>query len=300
VMPGLAGVAAPQLLGALGAGAIVFGSLLALRQERLKLLVAYSTVAQLGYLFLVFPLALDAQAGRLIDGSALIAGLLQAASHATAKAAMFMAAGMIYLALGHDRIAALGGIVRTAPLAALVFLLAGVALIGPPASGVYLAKTLYLRAADSTHQWWWALVIDVGGVLTSAYLVMLVARALAPARKAAASVVGVISRHQQTAALALVLCSLLLGLLPWHAWLPLPVAIIEPDSLSFGALWSLVWPLLMAVPVAMLLGRRDHHRPLRLSSWLEQVDGALRQWVTAGFGLLSVTAMLGTAMLLSQ
>ena len=108
-MPGLAGVAAPQLLGALGAGAIVFGSLLALRQERLKLLVAYSTVAQLGYLFLVFPLALDAEAGRLIDGSALIAGLIQAASHATAKAAMFMAAGMIYVALGHDRIAALGG-----------------------------------------------------------------------------------------------------------------------------------------------------------------------------------------------
>jgi multicomponent Na+:H+ antiporter subunit D len=300
VMPGLAGVAAPQLFGALGAGAIVFGSLLALRQERLKLLVAYSTVAQLGYLFLVFPLALDAEAGRLIDGSTLIAGLIQAASHATAKAAMFMAAGMIYLALGHDRIAALGGIVRTAPLAALVFLLAGVALIGPPPSGVYLAKTLYLRAADSTHQWWWALVIDVGGVLTSAYLVMLVARALAPDRKAAASAVGVISRHQQTAALALVLCSLLLGLLPWHAWLPLPVAIIEPDSLSFGALWSLVWPLLMGVPVAMLLGRRDHHRPLRLSSWLEQVDGALRQWLTAGFGLLSVTAMLGTAMLLSQ
>ena len=180
VMPGLAGVAAPQLLGALGAGAIVFGSLLALRQERLKLLVAYSTVAQLGYLFLVFPLALDAEAGRLIDGSALIAGLIQAASHATAKAAMFMAAGMIYVALGHDRIAALGGVVRIAPLAALVFLLAGVALIGPPTSGVYLAKTLFLRAADSTHQWWWSIVLDVGSILTSAYLVMLVVHALAP------------------------------------------------------------------------------------------------------------------------
>ena len=200
VMPGLAGVAAPQLLGALGAGAIVFGSLLALRQERLKLLVAYSTVAQLGYLFLVFPLALDAQAGRLVDGSALIAGLIQAASHATAKAAMFMAAGMIYVALGHDRIANLGGVVRAAPLAALVFLLAGVALIGPPTSGVYLAKTLFLRAADSTHQWWWSLVLDVGGILTSAYLVMLIVRALAPANPAAASERGIVSRQQQVAA----------------------------------------------------------------------------------------------------
>jgi multicomponent Na+:H+ antiporter subunit D len=297
VTPGLAGVAAPQLLGALGAGAIVFGSLLALRQERLKLLVAYSTVAQLGYLFLVFPLALDAQAGRLIDGGALIAGLLQAASHATAKAAMFMAAGMIYVALGHDRIASLGGLARVAPLAALVFLLAGVALIGPPASGVYLAKTLFLRAADGTHQWWWSLVLDVGGVLTSAYLVMLITRALAPAPAATVGR-GIVPRQQQAAALALVLCSLLLGLMPWHAWLPLPVAITMPDPLSLGALWSLVWPLLAGAALAALLGRREKHRPPRVALWLERADGILRQWPAAGFSLLGLTIMLGATMLL--
>ena len=57
VMPGLPSLAAAQLLAALGAAAILFGSVLALRQARLKLLVAYSTVAQIGYLFLMFPLA---------------------------------------------------------------------------------------------------------------------------------------------------------------------------------------------------------------------------------------------------
>src|SRR6516225_8965442 len=50
--------AAAQVLGVLGAAAILFGSILALRQVRLKLLIAYSTVAQIGYLFLMFPLAL--------------------------------------------------------------------------------------------------------------------------------------------------------------------------------------------------------------------------------------------------
>jgi NADH:ubiquinone oxidoreductase subunit 5 (subunit L)/multisubunit Na+/H+ antiporter MnhA subunit len=248
----------------------------------------------------MFPLALDSEAGRLVDGSALIAGLVQAASHALAKAAMFMAAGMIYVALGHDRIGALGGIVRAAPLAALVFLLAGLALIGPPTSGVYLAKTLYLRAADSTHQWWWSIVLEGGGILTSAYLVMIIAQALAPAGKGATSAVGTISRCQQAAALALVLASLLLGLLPWHAWLPLPVAITEPDPLSFGALWSLVWPLLIGAVVAMLLGRRQSQKPRRLASWLERADRALRQWPAASFGLLGVTAFLGIAMLMSQ
>src|SRR6185436_12849884 len=64
VMPGLPGFAAAQLLAGLGAAAIVFGSVVALRQERLKLLIAYSTLAQIGYLFLMFPLAFDAS-GRL-------------------------------------------------------------------------------------------------------------------------------------------------------------------------------------------------------------------------------------------
>ena len=50
-------VSLAQGLGALGAAAIVWGSILALGQRRLKMLVAYSTVAQLGYLFLIFPLA---------------------------------------------------------------------------------------------------------------------------------------------------------------------------------------------------------------------------------------------------
>jgi len=296
VMPGLAGVAAPQILGALGAGAIVFGSLLALRQKRLKLLVAYSTVAQLGYLFLAFPLGLDVEAGRLVDGSALIAGLVQAASHATAKAGMFMAAGMIYVALGHDRIAKLGGVVRAAPLAALVFLLAGVALIGPPTSGVYLAKTLFVRAADGTHQWWWSIVLDIGGVLTSAYLVMLIARALAPAEPTATSGGRTVPVEQQLAALALVVCSLLLGLLPWHDWLPLPVAVIAPDTLSLGALWSSLWPLLAGVAVAALLGRSDNRRPLQMALWLEHADGGLRRWPAAGFALLGLTIALGAAL----
>ncbi len=60
---GLLGPAGAQLFGGLGAAAIVFGSVVALRQQRLKLLIAYSTVAQIGYLFLMFPLALDTGVG---------------------------------------------------------------------------------------------------------------------------------------------------------------------------------------------------------------------------------------------
>ena len=158
VMPGVPGFAAAQLLAGLGAGAIVFGSVLALRQERLKLLIAYSTLAQIGYLFLMFPLAFDPGTARLESGGALTGGMLQAMSHATAKAAMFMSAGLIYAALGHDRITGLAGIGRALPVTVVVFALSGVALIGVPPSGAYLAKELLLQAAAGTGQWWWGVV----------------------------------------------------------------------------------------------------------------------------------------------
>ena len=150
VMPGVVTLPSAQLLAALGAAAILFGSVVALRQERLKLLIAYSTLAQIGYLFLMFPLAFNAGSAQLQSGDALTGGLLQAISHATAKAAMFMAAGLIYTTLGHDRIAELHGIARALPMSVLAFALGGVALMGLPPSGAYLAKKLLLDAAAET------------------------------------------------------------------------------------------------------------------------------------------------------
>jgi formate hydrogenlyase subunit 3/multisubunit Na+/H+ antiporter MnhD subunit len=210
-LPGLATAASMQLIGLLGAGAILYGSALALRQSRLKLLVAYSTVAQIGYLFLVFPLAFDVAAGRLVAGAALAGGLLQAVSHALAKAAMFMSAGLIAVALGHDRIAGLGGVGRARPMSLLAFALAGVSLVGLPPSGGFAAKWLLLSAAAATGQWWWAVVIVLGGLLTGAYLVLVLMRALAePA--ATAEPLRPVAAWREAVPLVLALLAVLMGL----------------------------------------------------------------------------------------
>ncbi|HPU16282.1 MAG TPA: complex I subunit 5 family protein, partial [Polymorphobacter sp.] len=177
-MPAVVTFDAAQLLGGLGAAAIVVGSVVALRQKRLKLLVAYSTIAQIGYLFLMFPLAFDAATGALVHGHALTGGLLQAASHATAKAGMFMAAGLIYAALGHDRIADLGGVARALPVTVLAFAVAGLALMGVLPSGAYLAKKLLLGAAAGGGQWWWTMVLQGGAAFTAGYVVLVLTRAL--------------------------------------------------------------------------------------------------------------------------
>lgn len=293
VLPGVPGVTAAQLLGGLGAAAIVFGNLVALRQERLKLLVAYSTVAQIGYLFLMFPLALGA-GERIESGGALTAGILQAFSHATAKAAMFMAAGLIYATLGHDRIAGLGGIGRALPLSVLAFALGGLALMGVPPSGAYAAKELLLHAADASGQWWWAMVLDVGGMLTTGYLIMVLVQALAPAREPVIPRVHV-SLVTQGAALALAVCSLSLGLANWAVLLPDPHAVLS-SSISAGSFTKLLWPLLAGLALALLFGRRGD-RPPRLGAALERADLALRQWPAASLALLLLTIVFGAAML---
>jgi len=81
-MPGIPERVAAQVLGVLGAATIILGSVVALRQARLKLLVAYSTVAQIGYLFLIFPLAIGPEAGNPLGTAAWTGGILQAISHA--------------------------------------------------------------------------------------------------------------------------------------------------------------------------------------------------------------------------
>ena len=96
----------------------------------------------------MFPLAFDVAADALERSAALAGGMLQAISHAMAKAAMFMAAGLIYQVVGHDRIAELAGAGRAAPMSVLTFALAGLALMGLPSSGAYSAKKLLLDAAE--------------------------------------------------------------------------------------------------------------------------------------------------------
>jgi len=232
VFPGVVTLPSAQLLGALGASAILVGNVVALRQARLKLLVAYSTVAQIGYLFLMFPLVAGLDAAQLDSAIAVTGGLLQAISHATAKAAMFMAAGLVYATLGHDRTADLRGAGRALPMTMAAFALAGASLIGLPPSGGFLAKWLLLSAAIATAQWWWVAVMLVGGLLTSAYVFMVVVRAMAPAPLGWEPKVRV-PRSQQGAVLALALCSFLLGL---AALLPFDVAQIgRSGALSMGA-----------------------------------------------------------------
>lgn len=209
--PAQMGESVAQILAAMGAAAIIVGSVLALRQARLKLLIAYSTVAQIGYLFLIFPLAVGTHTWA---ASAWTGGALQAVSHAFAKAAMFLSAGLITRALGHDRIAEFRGLGRIAAPAVLAFGLGGMSLMGLPPSGGFTAKWLLLTAAIDSGQWLWALVMAAGGLLAAAYVYRVIAPALAPAQEVALASPTPGSSSGAALALGLALLAVMLGFAP--------------------------------------------------------------------------------------
>ncbi len=206
-----------QLLGLLGAVAVFWGGLQALRQTRLKMLIAYSTVAQLGYLFLAFPLA---------TSMAWKGALYLVASHALAKAAMFMAAGNILRFGGHDRIVDLDRVAQRLPLTLTAFALAGVSSMGLPPSGGFIAKWLLLDAAMRSGQWWWVIVLILGGLLTAAYVFKVIGHAFTQAEVTHEA--RAVPAIMEWTALILALFAILLGLVaPW------PLALMD-IGLPFG------------------------------------------------------------------
>ena len=206
--------AAAPLLGSLGAAAILWGSVQALRQHRLKLLVAYSTVAQLGYFFLAYPL-LAAGGGPAWSGM-----IYLVLSHAPAKAAMFLAAGNILQAGGHDRIAELDRLVQRLPMSMAAFGIAGISIMGLPPSGGFLGKWLLLEAAIGQGHWLLAAVMVAGGLLAAAYVFRVVGYAFTRAHPRERG--RLVPPALEWTALALALGAIAIGLAPAG-----PLALLE-------------------------------------------------------------------------
>ncbi|MGQ4878954.1 complex I subunit 5 family protein [Billgrantia sp. LNSP4103-1] len=155
-------------VGGMAGAAVIWGGVMAWRAVKLKEVVAWSTVSQLGYLLLAFPL--------LVGTDPAVAGLawegtwLQLAAHALAKAAMFLAAGNLILATGESRVEGLAGASRRFPLSLLSFGMAGISLVGLPPSMGFTAKWLLLNAALTGGHWPWIAVLGIGTLLSAAYV----------------------------------------------------------------------------------------------------------------------------------
>ena len=197
------------LLGAFGAAAIIWGSVNALRTPRLKMLVAYSTVAQLGYLALIFPLGNNVDGGQV----ALTGVIYFICAHACAKGAMFLAAGNLQHAAGHDRLDSLNEAAQSLRMSLFAFAVAAVSIMGLPPSGGFMAKWTLLNAALLQDEWIWFVVIVLGGLLAAAYVFRVLALSFTnvPTPRVA-NPVKPVSRCSEWACIVLASMALLLGL----------------------------------------------------------------------------------------
>lgn len=196
-----------DLLALLGGAAVVWGSLQALRVDRLKAIIAYSTVAQIGYLALA--LGLTETAPEAVVGVAYLA-----LTHALAKGAAFLAAANTRRAAGHDRWPTAAAYLRGRPLNLMAFALAAVSLAGLPPSGGFVAKWYLLQAAAAAGRLDLALALAAGGLLAAAYLYRVIHPGLDPRPPALPRAAP--SPLLECSALGLALVSTVLGLaVPW-------------------------------------------------------------------------------------
>jgi NADH-quinone oxidoreductase subunit M len=151
------------LVFALSVIAIIYTSLVALMQEDMKKLIAYSSVAHMGYVTMgIF--AMNAQG---IQGS-----LFQMLSHGLVSGALFLCVGVVYDRMHTREIAAYGGLVNNMPKYAVAFLIFTMANVGLPGTSGFVGEFLTLIGAFRANTWV-ALFAATGVILSAAYALWL-------------------------------------------------------------------------------------------------------------------------------
>ena len=141
--------------------AIVAMSLVAIYQENVKRLLAYSSVAQIGYMVLGISFA---------SVLGLTAGILHLFNHALIKGALFMSMGCVMYRVGSVRLERMHGLGRVMPWTMAAFVVGGLSLIGVPLTVGFISKWYLVQAALEQGMWPVAGVVLLGSLLALMYV----------------------------------------------------------------------------------------------------------------------------------
>ena len=161
------GIAVTTALTWFGAAGIVVGSVLAIRQTDIKRMLAYSTVAQLGYI------GLGIGVGTPL---AIVAALLHVLNHAVMKSGLFLAVGGILDRTHLKTIARYAGLGRRMPWTMGGFALLSLSMVGIPPLAGFWSKWYLIVATLEDGQWPLAVVIGLSSLLTAVYFLRLFER----------------------------------------------------------------------------------------------------------------------------
>ncbi len=143
------------------AASIIAGSVLAIAQKDIKRMLAYSSVANIGYITLGITLA---------NPLAFIGALLHILNHAMMKLVLFMAAGGILNKMGTLNMSRMRGFPIVMPLTAFAFIIALLSMVGIPPTGGFFSKIYLLLGAIETESWFFVFAILLSTLLAVVYL----------------------------------------------------------------------------------------------------------------------------------
>jgi multicomponent Na+:H+ antiporter subunit D len=141
--------------------AIIIGSLIAIRQENIKRMLAYSSIAQIGYIALGIGLA---------SVTGMTAGILHLFNHALMKGALFLALGCVAYRVGLVTVDSVAGLGRRMPWTFAAFTAGGLSLIGVPLTTGFISKWYLVLAAFEKGWWPIAVLVLIGSLLALVYV----------------------------------------------------------------------------------------------------------------------------------
>lgn len=154
-----------ELMFAFGAAAMLLGSLRAIRQQQAKRMLAYSSIAQIGYVYLAFGLG---------TSFGIAAGFVQMLSHAVTKPMLFCAAGSFSDSRNHQKSwARLRGVAHDRPFAGIIYTVGALSMIGLPLLAGFGSKYLIAASALATplRLWLTLATLAASAVLNALYYV---------------------------------------------------------------------------------------------------------------------------------
>ncbi|WP_299791839.1 NADH-quinone oxidoreductase subunit M [uncultured Marivita sp.] len=185
--------------------AIVYTSLVALVQEDMKKLIAYSSVAHMGYV----TMGIFAANQQGVDGA-----IFQMISHGFISGALFLCVGVIYDRMHTREIDAYGGLVNRMPAYALIFMLFTMANVGLPGTSGFIGEFLTLMGIFQVNTWI-AAVATTGVILSAAYALWLYRRVvLGDLIKESLKTITDMTRRERAIFAPLVVATILFGVYP--------------------------------------------------------------------------------------
>ncbi len=189
----------------LSAIAIVYTSLVALVQEDMKKLIAYSSVAHMGYV----TMGIFAANQQGVDGA-----IFQMLSHGFISGALFLCVGVVYDRMHTRQIDAYGGLVNNMPAYALIFMLFTMANVGLPGTSGFIGEFLTLVGIFQVNTWV-ALVATSGVILSAAYALWLYRRVMmGDLIKESLRAITDLTRQEKLIFAPLIIMTILLGIYP--------------------------------------------------------------------------------------